>query len=406
MALIFTIYLLSGVIKTVLIYYGIQLPIDLTLASAVLLLLLILVDFYNNFRKILNVRNVIPLLSLFLFFLWILISSFYSKSDSYLYKKILFFITNIVAFIFPIFIKEFQIKKFLRLFISLIIVSFIWFYYVYFNLINQLSGSEIYYKVMGLSLSLAILGGLVLLILIMSRVKVFNPPVLNHFTIVILTLFLILSGARGPIFFVIILLVFYYSKKFIFLNIPEKINLNRFFKIFLFGLPILAGTIFVVIYKFSDKISVLFERSIYRISLIINGINDSSEMGESVDIRIDQLDFSIDLIFDNIQRFFVGYGFGSFGIMYSGIDGRLYPHNILIEIWFELGIIGLLIFIFFLGSIFFSKIKSRIYITGLVFLYILLNMLKSSSIIDIRIFFAFFALYIIKSNFFEKSHAE
>lgn len=402
MIFIYIIFLLSGIIKTILIFYGISLPVDLTLISAILLITAIIYDFYIHGVKLsFGSFNSIPLLLLLLFFVWILFSTLYSKSDDYSYRKSFLFLTNIIAFIFPIIIKEFQLLKFLKLFTISVIACFIWFYYVYFILTAEFFETELYYQVIGLYLSLAVLDGLVLLILLTSGFKIFKKNLYNLLTIILLIVFLILSGARGPIFFVIITLGIYYSLKLFKNKISKKVNLNNVFRTIFFGLTGLTLLVFIGVYKFYNEISVLLERSLYRISLIFNGISDNSGMGDSVDVRINQFEFSFESIFNNLQSFFVGYGFGSFGIMYTGEDGRLYPHNILLEIWFELGLIGLILFLFFLTSVFWGRLKTKIYISGFVLLYILLNMLKSSSIIDIRIYFALFALFIIDENFFK-----
>ena len=79
-----------------------------------------------------------------------------------------------------------------------------------------------------------------------------------------------------------------------------------------------------------------FKFSLYRITSFIDFEGDTSAMS-----RFDYISFSFDEIFGSIQGFFIGFGIGSFGVMYDGIDQRQFPHNIFIEAWFELGLIGL-----------------------------------------------------------------
>jgi len=399
--ILYLIYLFSGILKAVLIFYDYKLPIDITLFTGFLLLLYIVYNSFVNGVKLKIQTNIATAsLILFLFFIWMLISLIYGASTNYGYFKAVLFLTNIIAFLFPLLINKFDLLRFLRLFSVFIILSFVWFYYVYFILIKNLKGTELYYQVAGLSLTLAIYGGIILLVLITSRKRIFDKTFYNISAISLTVFFLILSGARGPIFFVIISLFLFYMSKIPRISISRKININRILKYVLFILPFFLSVIFVGIYKYYDKISVLLERSIYRISLIVNGIESGKDMGDSVNVRINQIEFAVKSIFDNFKNFLIGYGFGSFGIMYSGEDGRLYPHNILLEIWFELGFLGLFIFSAFLIYIFFGKIKQRTYISGLVLLYIFLNMLKSNSIVDIRVFFAFFALFIINFNIY------
>jgi hypothetical protein len=399
MMFIYIFYLLSGIIKTLLIYYGIHLPIDITLIAAVLLIFHIIID--NAFKPLsIHVDKSIMtgILILSVFFLWILISLFYTRSEFYSFEKTILFLTNIVAFIYPIVIKDFNIKKFLKYLVISVNIFFIWFYKIYFILNEKYYGTEMFYEVMGLYLTLATVEGLVLLILISSPEKIFKINLFRIFFIVLSLAFLFLSGARGPILFAVLALILYYASKLIRMKLVRTIDLNRYSKFLFFGLPVVAFAVIYGFYNFHDKIIELLDRSMYRISLFVTGVAEKSDLGESVDARVDQIKFSIDTIFSNFHSFLLGFGFGSFGTMYTGDDVRLYPHNILLEVWFELGAIGLIIFTFFLFSILIGRIKSKAYIIGFIILYIILNMLKSSSIIDIRIFFTFFALYIITGN--------
>lgn len=400
--ILYLIYLFSGIIKTAFIFYGLKSPVDITLLSGVLLLVYLVYEIYiNGIKTKFNKDYIISLLILSIFFAWICVSLFYSVSEGYMYRKVLLFVTNIIAFIFPLFVKNFNLPKFLKYFAVSLIVAFLWFFYIYFILIGKLTESDLYIKITGLSLTLAAYGGLILLVLISTKERIFKKNTYNIGIGLLFFVFLLLSGARGPIFFLIISLFLFLGKKVVNLKIPLNVNKNKLLKTLFITMPLLIIFIFTGIYKFYDKISLLLERSFYRISLIINGIGENTNMGESVHVRINQMGFAIKSIFNNLQSFFIGYGFGSFGIMYSGEDGRLYPHNILLEIWFELGFIGLLIFCVFLFFIFFGKIKQRLFVTGFVMLYIFLNMLKSNSIVDIRVFFAFFALFILKNNIYK-----
>src|SRR5690606_16839831 len=40
-----------------------------------------------------------------------------------------------------------------------------------------------------------------------------------------------------------------------------------------------------------------------------------------------------------------GFGIGSFGVQYTGYDERFYPHNIVVELMLELGLVGLVLFL-------------------------------------------------------------
>jgi hypothetical protein len=62
----------------------------------------------------------------------------------------------------------------------------------------------------------------------------------------------------------------------------------------------------------------------------------------SINERIALLNF----VFENPTQILTGSGLGSFGMALLGIDVFHYPHNILLEIWFEVGIFALVSFIY------------------------------------------------------------
>ena len=78
---------------------------------------------------------------------------------------------------------------------------------------------------------------------------------------------------------------------------------------------------------------------------------------------------------------------------------RLYPHNIILEILFELGFIGLLIFGYILYILWknYSLYRKK-YVSGFVLFYIFLNLMKSNCLEDLRVYFSFIAIYILFQN--------
>lgn len=60
----------------------------------------------------------------------------------------------------------------------------------------------------------------------------------------------------------------------------------------------------------------------------------------SINARLKFLDF----FFASSLKLLVGAGLGSFGMALTGTEIYYYPHNIIIEIWFELGVIAIAIF--------------------------------------------------------------
>lgn len=95
-------------------------------------------------------------------------------------------------------------------------------------------------------------------------------------------------------------------------------------------------------------------------------------------------------------NFFVGDGIGSYTISFDGVDERYYPHNIVLEVASELGLVGLAIFIVWLIAPFVmsNQIKSNhLQITVLlIFIYTFLNTNTTGDLNDNRLMFAFLAL--------------
>jgi len=62
--------------------------------------------------------------------------------------------------------------------------------------------------------------------------------------------------------------------------------------------------------------------------------------------------------FDNVLKFLFGVGIGGFSDVAVGYDVQLYPHNIFLEIFCELGFIGLILFLLFLSITFGEIIRN------------------------------------------------
>ena len=73
--------------------------------------------------------------------------------------------------------------------------------------------------------------------------------------------------------------------------------------------------------------------------------------------RLEYIKRSIDFIVVNP----LGYGFGSFGILVKGEEIRAYPHNIIFEIFVELGFLGLIVFLFLINRGFRSYFSDNLF---------------------------------------------
>ncbi|WP_176703437.1 O-antigen ligase [Aliivibrio sp. 1S128] len=180
-----------------------------------------------------------------------------------------------------------------------------------------------------------------------------------YFILILLSsLFCLSLGGRGPFVFLIVIISIAVIKDF-------KKHFNS----------IIASVFFIVILIFYSGI---FDVFIARFNSISNG-------DISLQIRFKEYFLALESISNHV---IFGSGVGMSGIILGYGDVYAYPHNIILESWLELGIIGA--FIVFLAYIFFSthwllcsKFKLEFWV-GLICLFYLINALKSGSIYEQR----------------------
>ena len=165
-------------------------------------------------------------------------------------------------------------------------------------------------------------------------------------------------------------------------------------------------TIFIlingVLHLSSQTYRSLLLRSIYRFEVLSTSLNDvnfsNNQENSSFNKRLEYLIFSKTKIFENKNSLILGYGLGSFSNEYDQTDRRLYPHNIIVEIVFELGLIGLLLALAFLIS---NSSSYKGFFTNLALMAaitLLINSMKSSSLVDLRLLFALLSISIFHFN--------
>ena len=392
------LFLLSGMFKNLLFsIYDNNIKIPLTIIFGILLILIIYIkDIYNLKRLKEEYKSFIFLL---LFFVWSLFSISYSSSENYVWYKLLGLGTNFLAFFGVLIMKEISLKRFTKYF-----SYFTYFFSLIFFLINPNSISknfifqeyfnEIYIQGWYLVLGQLLIVNM-LLIFSFSENKKIIYNLLISFNIICLL------GGRFPI--VLALIVFFIisiyliQKKYL-----TKKLLIQFFK---------SLTIFILINSVLNLSSKTYQslllRSVYRFEVLsssfndINFLNDQESLNQennSFNKRLEYLLFSKNKIFKNKSSLILGYGLGSFSNEYDQTDRRLYPHNIIVEIVFELGIIGLLLALAFLIS---NSSSYKGFFTNLALLAaltLLINSMKSSSIVDLRLLFALLAISIFHFN--------
>lgn len=134
----------------------------------------------------------------------------------------------------------------------------------------------------------------------------------------------IVTGSKGPIISLIVAFIYYLFK----MNnskIDNTILLKKL--IYIIIVSLVLGIIIFNVFGGSEFIKNRFTIE----SIFINAEG----------YRVNRYFRTWEMIKDNIL---IGNGFGSWPVLYSGIDKIDYPHNIILELWSETGIIGLGLF--------------------------------------------------------------
>lgn len=326
---IFMLFLYAGRFKGDLRFSWI--PVDLTL---LFFLISIVFGIYIVLRKRNGfTRSSIYILSSYLIFLvYIMLSLFWSTSQIYAIEKTLSMFTLVLwAITGSAVIIASEEKRLKRFLISILLMS-LWIaveaLYVFSNqtggFINVLGGNY-------LSAGRSIGFGIIILITYIFFVNMKKSTLLISISILTIFLFVIITmGSRGPFLSLAPLI-------FIFFYAPFKIWGKMIFvtkKAYL-TFAVLMGLIISSIYIFSlEKIPLTLKR----LMLLFNNNN----YGASANTRIDYYQESLNIWSENIIW---GKGIGSWPVEMNLGDERGYPHNILLEIGVELGIIGLVLFL-------------------------------------------------------------
>jgi O-antigen ligase len=378
--LIYALFLLSGIIKFFLIFLaGGLFPIDFTLFCAIILFALYAVSFFKNAytrSKFHIIGPTRPLITAVLaLYLWMVVTLLYTHSPSYCYTKLFMFLTILAALGFPFLYRGFDPRRFLNLY-SYIGSGLVFIYSAllptffagYMSMFNE-EDREFVVKY----LDIGHLAGIMILLLAFACPRM--KPLIKAALIGINLWAVLISAARGPIVFLLLVLLLKFAAAAIaFIKRKGKFQLK-----YLFYTAAGFGIFGAGAYYMMDRYAELIERTLRRLTLVLD--TGSSSVAK----RFDMLSFTIGKIFENAWNFLMGLGIGSFGILFDGIDERNYPHNVVLELWFEIGIIGVILFVIIL-IIYLKKLWSNFNFL-LVYLYLLLNIMKSSSLVDSRIMF-------------------
>ncbi|MFT4752505.1 MAG: hypothetical protein ACI85Q_000036 [Salibacteraceae bacterium] len=403
--LAFIVYLLSGIFKGIYLSKNWLINFDLTLFSGLFLSFLIArnVILGKLANSKLNWNRLWRISPLLIFYLVSIISLYYSPSENYGLFKLFLFSTNILAIISPKFSIKFNLRKFVNMLaIASILVGgySIIVYGFYFGVKENILGHTLkFYR--GFYLDAGYILGLSSILILKLENRFKKAAFLN-----IILICLWGTAARGPIIFTVISLMIYLSALFIDYGTQNSFKYLFQRKKIILSL-LLINTLLIFSVSQNKFGSIILKRTLYRFSVIVpsnldqtimSAMDHSSEGGidrqfedehhhpeqSNID-RIDHLIYSWNMINQSWNSRLFGHGIGSYGIIKTGKDIRLYPHNIFLEIWFETGLIGLVPFLFFLISALLWTLKNNQQVLGIAILYLLVNTFKSYSLVDHRI---------------------
>lgn len=368
-------FMLSGLLKSFIQFIS-EPFIDITLLSASLLLACFLFNFKD--RNIINRNFLSVLYAFFAFTILIFLSLLYTESESYGYVKAFLWLTCLLGFSFPLF-NYINVRFFSYIIITVSLLLSVVHSLMFSFLDLSLLPAELKYVVFGVYLDLGYFLGLsIFLCIFIHSYSVRSYERYFIFLLGVLAFFMLFSsGARGPFLFTTILLIFW-----IFRSLFSGIKFKKKSLVVIYLFSCLA--VLAVLFKFTfgaeheAAMGKQIERSVYRLSLIFN-----DDRGDSINTRVHHFDESLYHIDLNP---YVGYGFGSYGIVTTGVDQKAFPHNMFLETWFELGLLGLLVLIIFtLMSLSISFVYPSLFFLNL---FIIANQMKSSNLSDSRVYFS------------------
>lgn len=378
--LFFVLFLYGGVFKG-------SLGFTVDISAIFLLLTFMSVLFKVSYKKSINKAVILPVISLLFLYAVLLISYLFSPGEVYATEKIYkFTIATIPAIIFSLILFDNKLSVF-RFFMLMVVLCTILSLYSFPSIIQR--GSSLGFNE-GNYQGLALLSGVSLIVItfyFLTQALTKTTKLISLLATIIIAFVLFSSGSRMPIIGFFIASIYLISNTVIFRGSVVKIRNGT--RILLLLLIIAIGTLPVILKNG------FLETIIYRFSVLFT----EDYGGTSSAGRIERLSSAFEMISGSP---FIGNGLGSFPLYFNGNDIYDYPHNIIIEIFAETGLLGLLAFtLFFLISLIrtismkhsFNGFKPtlKIVIVG-IFLYYFSNSLTSGDINGNRFLFVFMSM--------------
>jgi len=325
----------------------------------------------------------ILLLPLTLFCIQITIGIFYTNAMNYGSHKVLLFISLVIP---SLLISGVTLKLNKYIFVSIIFLMLAVFneFGSPLSILNEITsfyrlGSEDNNPIaLSRGLGLGFISGLFLLKPELSKIK----KIMIFVLIFLFFIYMILTASKGPIIALLISLIFY----FLFNPYKKKITINNKYVLLVF---IMLGFLMV---KYFRLILSPFDFTFI----------ENRTKGGSFSSRLELYEILLNDFYNSgVFNLLFGKGTGNYGFLYSGMDQAEYPHNMILEVLYENGIIGLIILltiIFVLLISFFKKkiIKEKMYLF-VICIYFLINSFMTADISG-NIFFFIFGYFALSRN--------
>ena len=366
LAFLLVLFLFSGQFRSLLSAFIGSFSLLITFIPLAILAFAMLLRLYRPFTK-----DVLPILVMALgLTAFFFMAASYTPSESYYQTKLIQWLVLVFSLCVPIFVRI-NTKWFVTYFcLGSIVVFLIFIFTQQFELALQLLESDLrnllratLYLTAGYYLAAAIL------------LQLFYNK--NMWLIVIMLMCLIATGARGPLIFLILSYLTY-------LLLSGKLFLRIHWI-----LASIVGFILISVGLYFMGYDAIFDRFIARFSVMFD-----TGGGASISARFHYIAQSFKFIEESP---WIGHGFGSFGVVTTGVDKRLYPHNVLLEIWFEAGILPMLFLLGFIFWVLYDNLAKKNWPMFTISLYMILNALKSSSIADLRVMFALMCVILVQA---------
>lgn len=358
-AILVALGLCSGLLgQTILVYSGERVAIVSVVGGAVLLAAAVTAARGLTRRQSRAVLVVAPL------FLWICLSLAWSPSAAYRFEKLVAYCFCAAMFAVPVLNLDFDAKGFIKVYFW---VVFLVFFAAIVGMLRNVGGFfDMSDAARSVYLTAGYFGGSLLLILGCSRVV--KSYVAEVLLMIVVGCGVAVTGARGPLVFAVPFML------------GGLLFRRRYVSVAVCVLLVVFGGVLVRMFSDVEGVGFYIERAVARFALLWEG---------EVSSRID-LWAMLSSWLNDFDAVVVGYGVGSWGWVVNRVDERAYPHNIILELLFEHGVLGLGFFAFAVCFGLLAYYRSKEVLPGVwffLFVYESLNLMKSFTLSDARVFF-------------------